>query len=174
MKNKKSLLSFGLLALVLVLGVGYAVVSNVDLTIGGSASVEEADLKVSFKSVEVDKTSANENIEVNNTVTDGAIADTFTISKMALNDEVVLTYTVQNKETDVAATLTEKDGITISNDNEEYFSATSEIVDSNIPANGGTTTVKVTVKLIKTPVESSDSSASFDLTLNAAPVNNAN
>ena len=67
-----------------------------------------------------------------------------------------------------------KDGITISNDNEEYFSATSEIVDSNIPANGGTTTVKVTVKLIKTPVESSDSSASFDLTLNAAPVNNAN
>ena len=42
MKNKKSLLSLGLLALVAILGVGYAVVSDVVLTITGTASVANA------------------------------------------------------------------------------------------------------------------------------------
>ena len=36
MKNKKSMLALGLVALVLVLGVGYAVVSSVGLTFTGS------------------------------------------------------------------------------------------------------------------------------------------
>ena len=48
MKNRKLLLTFGTLALVLVLGVGYAVVSSVDLNITGTASVKGATLNVAF------------------------------------------------------------------------------------------------------------------------------
>lgn len=165
MKNKKSLLSLGLLALVLVLGVGYAVVSNVNLTIGGSATVEDAQLKVSFKSVDVTKTGS---AEVTNTLTEGAISDTFTITKMTLNETVTLTYTVKNEETDVVATLAEK--VALTNDNEDYFEASYKIDDANIAA-GGTTTVTVTVKLIKTPVTTAQGTGNFSVTLEAAPVN---
>ena len=56
MKKKKSLLSLGILALVLVLGVGYAVVSNVGLTFDGTATVADADLKVSITGVQDAKT----------------------------------------------------------------------------------------------------------------------
>ena len=48
MKKQKSILGFGLLILVLVLGVGYAVVSNVGLDISGTAAVKNANLKVAF------------------------------------------------------------------------------------------------------------------------------
>ena len=51
MKNKKSLLSLGLVALVLVLGVGYAVVNEVLLTFTGTATVGEANINVYIDSV---------------------------------------------------------------------------------------------------------------------------
>ena len=46
MKSKNSLVTLGIIALVLFLGVGYAVVSSVYLNIGGTASVDDQDLKV--------------------------------------------------------------------------------------------------------------------------------
>ena len=46
MKSEKSFLSLGIIALVLFLGVGYAVVSSVYLNIGGTASVNDQDLNV--------------------------------------------------------------------------------------------------------------------------------
>jgi hypothetical protein len=100
MKSKRSLLSFGLIALILVLGVGYAAIGAVDLTISGTASVKDSDIKVSFKSVTHD---AKGDTVVENSLEDGDVIDTFTISNMDLNETVTLTYTVQNKETDVAA-----------------------------------------------------------------------
>lgn len=166
MKNKRSLLSFGLIALILVLGVGYAAVGAVDLTIGGTASVEDSDIKVSFQGVTND---ADGDTEVTNTVKDGDLTDTFTISNMTLNETVTLTYTVQNKETDVAAVLSEKTALT--NSNEEHFQATYSITKADIAA-GGTTTVTVTVKLIKTPVAEEDNEAEFNLVLEAAPAQN--
>ena len=51
MRNKKSLLSLGLLALVLVLGVGYAVVSSQELTIGGTAETVDSTIAVFFDTV---------------------------------------------------------------------------------------------------------------------------
>lgn len=167
MKNKRSLLIFGLIALMLVLGVGYAAVTGVDLTIAGTASVEDSTLKVSFKSVSDD---SDADTTVTNTVKDGDLADTFTISNMTLNETVTLTYTVQNQEADVAAVLSEKTALT--NSNPEHFEATYRIIDPNVAANGGTTTVEVTVKLTKTPVVEEDNEAEFELVLAAAPAQN--
>lgn len=166
MKNKRSLLSFGLIALILVLGVGYAAVNGVDLTINGTATAQTSDLKVSFKKVDAESTGA---AKIENTVTDGDVEDTFTITDLALNETVTLTYTVQNKETDVAAVLSEKTALT--NSNKTYFNATYTIDDANIAA-GGTTTVTVTVTLIKTPVKAEDNAATFNLVLAANPAQN--
>lgn len=167
MKNKKSLLSLVIFALVLILGVGYAVVSSVDLTIGGTAGVKNASLKVDFESVADTKTNAT----VTHTLTQHAKEDEFTITDMELNETVTMVYTVANHETDVDADLTEK--IALSNSNPEYFTVGYKINGATINA-GGTTTVTVTVKLVKTPVTEAQGKTTVSLTLNAAPVDNSN
>ena len=168
MKNKKSLLSLVILALVLILGVGYAVVSSVDLTIGGTAGVKSADLNVDIESVQDTKTSG---ATINHTLTQHANKDTFTITDMVLNETVTMEYTIKNHETDVAATIAE--GVALTNSNSQYFDVTYKINEANIPA-GGTTTVTVTVKLIKTPVTAAQGETEVSLTLAASPVNNSN
>lgn len=166
MKNKKSLLSLGLLALVLVLGVGYAVVSNVGLTFGGKATVADAALKVDIESV---THNAPAGVTVVDTVTQHSKEASFEISGMKLNDTVTITYTVANHETDVDATLTNKTALTGAN---EYFEASYVIDNANIAKNS-TTTVTVTVKLVKTPVTTEQGTANFSFQLEAAAVDNA-
>lgn len=168
MKNKKSLLSLVIFALVLILGVGYAVVSSVGLTIGGTASVKNANLKVDIESVADTKTSG---ATISHTLTTHADKDTFTITDMELNETVTMEYTVANHEKDVNAKLT---GVELTNNNEQYFDVNYTINGETIDANDGTTTVTVTVKLIKTPVTEAQGTTTVSLTLNAAPKNNSN
>lgn len=171
MKNKKSLLSLGILVLVLVLGVGYAVVSAVDLTFGGTATVKSADLAVDICSASDVSTVTTNGAKVVHTLTAHSDKASFEISEMVLNEEVTITYVVKNHETDVAAKLTEDTALT--NSNTEYFQASYSISNPNIAADGETTVV-VKVKLIKTPVVEADGTAKIDFVLNAAPVNNNN
>lgn len=161
MKNKKSLLSLGLLALVLVLGVGYAVVSNVELTFGGTASVEEAALKVT-----IENATHTEGATVNHTIATDKKSASFEVSDMELKKPVQITYTVKNSETDVKALLTQKTALS---GNTQYFNASYDINNATIDANG-TTTVTVTVEMVKTPISEADSSAKFEFVLDAAPV----
>ena len=58
MRNRKSLLSISIFALILVLSVGYAVVNYVDLTVGGEISASTENIDVSFKSVNPVKVTA--------------------------------------------------------------------------------------------------------------------
>ena len=163
MRNKKSLLSLGLVALVLVLGVGYAVVSNVGLKFGGSATVADAALKVDIASVSY---TAPTGVTVTNTLTEHSKNASFEITGMTLNDTVTITYTVDSHETDVAAVLTEKTALTGAN---EYFTASYKINGADVAA-GGSTTVTVTVTMAKTPVSTANSTANFAFELDAAPV----
>ena len=165
MKNKKSLLSLGLLALILVLGVGYAVVSNVTLEFGGTASVKEADLNVYIDSV-VDTTrdpAVTHQID--------KLKDTFTISEMKLNETVTMTYTIKNDETDVNATLSQKTALNWNN--QDYFDVSYQIKDGDVEAKG-TGTVKVTVTMKKTPVDTANSSTTVKVELLATPSEAAN
>lgn len=164
MKNKKSLLSFGLLALILILGVGYAVVSNVGLEISGSASVKSANLKVSFNGT----TSVSDDTKVTAEATNGSLAGTINVSNLTLNETVTATYTIKNEETDVSASVIKE---SITNDKSEFFQVTTDVdsVAKTIDA-GGTTTVTVSVKLIKTPISDADSTATIKVNLTASPV----
>lgn len=168
MKKKKSLLSLGILALVLVLGVGYAVVTAVDLTFGGKATVADAVIKVDIENAAA--VTAGKAITTHTwTENSHATADTFTITGMALNEEVTITYTLKNHETDVAANIAQK--VALSNDNTEYFDATYTIDDSTIAANG-TGTVTVKVKLKKTPVVEDYNTANIGFTVQATAADN--
>lgn len=166
MKKKKSLLSLGILALVLVLGVGYAVVSNVGLTFDGTATVADADLKVSITGVQDAKTGDAE--ITHSWKASGEKADTFEITKMVLNETVTITYTVTNEETDVTANLAEKTALT--NSNTAHFSATYSIPDEGKElAPGESTTVTVTVTLDVTPTTQAESSTEIGFALEASP-----
>lgn len=163
MKNKKSLLSVCLLVLVLILGVGYAVVSSVNLTISGTAKVGTSNLKVSFNG-----TATPSSDKVTASAENNSLSANIAVTDLTLNESVTATYTIKNEETDVNAQILKN---SITNDKEAYFQVTTDVDSSpkTIVA-GGTTTVTVTVKLIKTPVESADSTANITVTLEATPV----
>ena len=164
MKNKKSLLGLGLLALVLVLGVGYAVVSQVSLIIGGTATVASSNLKVYF---------------INPTTTGGAgttvaavendLKATISVTGLTEVGQVATaTYTIENSEKDLKAKITSG---TITNNKTDYFEVTTDLGSGKtITENGGTTTVTVSVKLIKMPIDAEDSTAEIGVQLLATPV----
>ena len=164
MNRKKTLYGLGLLALILVLGVGYAVVSEVTLNIDGSATVASEALKVSFNGV----TDTEDDGKVIASSTDNSLNASIQVTNLTLNEAVSATYTIKNQETDVDANVIKKQ---ISNDKPEFFEVTTSVDDSaeTITA-GGTGTVTVTVRLIKTPIETSDSTANIQIDLTASPV----
>ena len=164
MNRKKTLYGLGLLALILVLGVGYAAVSEVTLNIDGSATVASEALKVSFNGV----TDTEDDGKVIASSTDNSLNASIQVTNLTLNEAVSATYTIKNQETDVDANVIKKQ---ISNDKPEFFEVTTSVDDSaeTITA-GGTGTVTVTVKLIKTPIETSDSTANIQIDLTASPV----
>ena len=164
MNRKKTLYGLGLLALILVLGVGYAVVSEVNLDIDGSATVASEALKVSFNGV----TDTEDDDKVVASSTDNSLNASIQVTSLTLNEAVSATYTIKNQETDVDANVIKKQ---ISNDKPEFFEVTTSVDDSaeTITA-GGTGTVTVTVRLIKTPIETSDSTANIQIDLTASPV----
>ena len=164
MNRKKTLYGLGLLALILVLGVGYAAVSEVTLNIDGSATVASEALKVSFNGV----TDTEDDGKVVASSTDNSLDASIQVTNLTLNEAVSATYTIKNQETDVDANVIKKQ---ISNDKPEFFEVTTSVDDSaeTITA-GGTGTVTVTVRLIKTPIETSDSTANIQIDLTASPV----
>lgn len=164
MNRKKTLYGLGLLALILVLGVGYAAVSEVTLNIDGSATVASEALKVSFNGV----TDTEDDGKVVASSTDNSLNASIQVTSLTLNEEVSATYTIKNQETDVDANVIKKQ---ISNDKPEFFEVTTSVDNSaeTITA-GGTGTVTVTVRLIKTPIETDDSTANIQIDLTASPV----
>ena len=164
MKNKKSLLGLGLLALVLVLGVGYAVVSSQNLSISGTASVAASTLDVVFTE---DITTAGKGTTTATKTSD--LAATISVTGLTeVGDVATATYTIKNNEKDLAAEITKA---SITNNKEAFFKVTTT-VDSTATtiAKEGTATVTVTVELIKMPIEESDSTATISVNLLATPV----
>ena len=161
MKNMRPFLILALL--VFFLGIGYAVVSSVNLDIGGTANVENANLKVVF----------NGNTEISNaekvtaTAVDNSLSASILVEDLQLNEVVTATYYIKNKETDVNASVIVSD---IENDKEDFFEVSTDISQTakTIEA-GGVDKVTITIKLIKTPITAEDSKANIRILLVASP-----
>ena len=166
MRNKKSLLSICLFALVLILGVGYAVVNYVDVSISGTAGAKAEPIKASF----TDKTKVSDASKVTATATANTLSGTIKVTGLTLNETVTATYTIQNKETDVDATVKQQ---SITNSNTEYFEVTTDATTAKTVSKGGSVEVTVSVKLKKTPVTEADSTATIGVTFRATPVDNS-
>ena len=174
MKKKKSMIFLALLVAVFVLGVGYAAVTGVNLTLSGSAAAKAKGLDVAFNgSTDSDQT-VGSGATITPTASEHSLTANIAVTNLeSVGDTITATYTIENYETDVAASLTTA---SITNTNSEYFEVTSNIpTSSGTPvslAAGGTTDLVVTVRLIKTPVTSQYNSTDITVVVNAAPVDN--
>ncbi len=154
MRRNKTLFGTALVVLIMMMGICYAAITGIDLGITGSASTATSDenFKVKFMgTISKDTTGVSANssaVVVNAAITDDHNA-TLTISGLTTKDDVVTaTYTIKNESPELKASITAGN---ISNDNTEYFKVTSSVGSSSIVA-GDTTTLTVTVELVKTPI----------------------
>jgi hypothetical protein len=170
MKKRNSMIVLAILIAVLVLGVGYAAVSAVSLNLTGSAKVKDIALDVVFTGeTDVDTSGADEADCVATSDTNG-LTGTITVTDLkTVGEKVSAIYTVKNREISLSASVLKK---TITNSKSDFFKVTTS-VDSTpaVIAKGATTTVTVTVELIKVPILEADSTTTIGVELEATPVN---
>ena len=170
MKNRKSLIASILVVMVLVLGVGYAVISSTSLLVNGTAATETRDLNVVISAAS--PTTGDTQGAVHSPADKSA---TITVTNMTTtSDTRTVTYTVTNNEDDADAEVyvnTPATDIVVSNST--YFNVTTSIDGSSnkitVPAKG-TNTFTVTVSLKKIPVASADSTTDITINITADPV----
>lgn len=163
MKNRKKMITTALIVLVLLLGVGYATVSSVNLNINGTANAETKELQVFYDGVNSgtsDKVTAISSPDKERTAT-------FTVENMTLDETVTMTFEVKNYEADVNATLAAPS--VTQNTNRDYFQVTTSCDKTTLNA-GDTATITVNVKLIKTPVTAEAGSTTVTVGMAASPV----
>ena len=163
MKNRKKMITTALIVLVLLLGVGYATVSSVNLNINGTAKAESKELQVFYDGVNSGTSAKVTAISS----PDKERTATFTVENMTLNETVTMTFEVKNYETDVNATLAAPS--VTQNTNRDYFQVTTSCDKTTLNA-GDTATITVNVKLIKTPVTDEAGSTTVTVAMAASPV----
>lgn len=185
-KNKKGNLLLFLLVGVVTLGIGYAAISNISLSINGNAqatgSKEDTDWNVRFvKSTDTESSiaevaAAAENAtsyEVSSgssataeaSITDDTTA-TFSVENMVENDMVTFTYYIANLSNDIKAKINVP---TITNDKTDYFEVTASPIVETTLNDGKVQEVTVTVRCLQqTKLENT---ASFTVSFTAEPIN---
>ncbi len=162
MKNRKRVIAAFLTVAILLLGVGYAALTD-ELQLTGTAKVDFDDSSEAFdediyfsKAISGDGCTAIIDATDNDkgviTVTDGYLK--------AVGDEVIATYTIKS-DSDLSVAIPRP---TIINTDTEYFQVIDSWSDTKVVAPNGTVDVTITVKLIKTA--DTDRAASFTITFN--------
>ena len=160
-KTSKIIVTVVIIAIIL-LGIGYAAIQNITLTIAGTAAADpsQANFKVMFSGTPT----VSDETYVAAAITDDINA-TMNINGLTKKGESVsATYIVQNVSNDISADLK----LATTNSNTEFFTLKSEVGKVSLIA-GEATTVTLTVELTKTPIQESVN-ATIGLQLEAMPV----
>ena len=179
MRNKKSFFGMALFVAVLLLGVGYAVVSSNELFLKGTVTTKTSTMNVVYDTdttVTTDKTdvAVADDVTVSADYADSENA-TLTVTGLSkIGDKVSATYTIKNNETDLDTLVTVKTN-SLSDGENEYFKVTTDIdAAGKTIAKSASDTVTVYVELIKVPIEDKDCEAAINITFDAAPSQPAN
>ena len=165
MKNRKTVVVAFLLVAAMLLGVGYAALTDV-LDINGSATINQSAAEDAFDmDVYFSAAVANEEgntASVNSNDNDKA---SFTVNTLkGKGDKATFTFTITNNG-DVDAEVTPTLGATDGNSNPEYFAVTSDWNgQAKTIAAGGSMTYTVTIELLKTPTETIHGAFHIELT----------
>ena len=165
MKNRNTIVVAFLLAAVMLLGVGYAALSDT-LDITGSADVNQSAAEEAFnEDVYFTAAVANETGNTASINADNNDKASFTAATLkGKGDKVTFTFTITN-EGDVDATVTPKLNASLGNTNPEYFSIESDWEGTaKTLAAHSEITYTLTVELLKTPTETISGSFLVELT----------
>ena len=158
MKKRTGIL--GVLIAIVLIGIGYAAVTAVNLTINGNGTITPSDdnFKVVYTGVTSTANPTTINVATDTIGTEGVTTTSFTVTNMTKKDDTVtLTYTIQNKSADYKAVLNEASTYLSVTGDTEYFSVTPGTFASTTLNPDGTTTQTVTVTALKTPADNAKS-----------------
>lgn len=163
MKNRKTVVVAFLLVAVMLMGVGYAALTDV-LDITGSAEVNQSAAEEAFNQdihFAVNGAVANDDGNTASVNADNNDKASFTANNLkGKNDTASFTFTIVNTG-DVDAVVTPA----ISNTNEAFFSITGDWDgQAKTLKAGGTLTYNVTVTMLKTPTDTINGSFTIELT----------
>ena len=164
-KNTKIVGGVLLVAIILV-AVAYAAITNVELNINGvgSAQAKQENFKVEFIGTPSTSGKGTTTATINESdKTKGTVNVTGLTAK---GDEAIATYTVKNLSSDISADLTAE----ATSSNQTYFEVICSLEKTTLKAQEETT-LKVTVRLLKTPIDETkeDLNSDIDVTLTAEP-----
>ena len=157
----------GVLVLAVILvAVAYAAITSTQLNINGTgnATANQSDFKVEFIGTPTTggkgttTATIDSSVKTNGTVTVNGLT--------AKGDEATATYTVKNQSADLSADLSAK----ATSSNEEYFEVLCTLEKTTLKAQEETT-LKVTVRLLKTPIDETKENLKTDIgvTVTAEP-----
>ena len=157
----------GVLVLAIILvAVAYAAITSTQLNINGTgnATANQSNFKVEFIGTPTTggkgttTATIDSSVKTNGTVTVNGLT--------AKGDEATATYTVKNQSADLSADLTAK----ATSSNEEYFEVLCTLEKTTLKAQEETT-LKVTVRLLKTPIDETKENLKTDIgvTVTAEP-----
>lgn len=163
MKNTKLVVGMLVAIAILAIGIGFAAISNVQLNITGNAAATATSEGGNFTVKFTGTPTVSDAEKVTAAVANDTTASIDVHGLTSKGDKETATYTIQNASNDLSAALT----ATFTNSNNEYFKVTPNLAASSIDA-GATTTLTVTVELLKTPIEDNTTSA-ITVTVDAEP-----
>ena len=152
----------GVLVLAVILvAVAYAAITSTQLNINGTgnATANQSNFKVEFIGTPTTggkgttKATIDSSVKTNGTVTVNGLT--------AKGDEATATYTVKNQSADLSADLTAE----ATSSNEEYFEVLCTLEKTTLKAQEETT-LKVTVRLLKTPIDETKENLKTDIGVN--------
>lgn len=167
-KSTKILTAVVVFLAVVLVAVGYAAITSVNLKISGSAKAEGQQTNFSVEFTGTPTTGGDGTTTATLSTTDKKEATMNVTGLTAKGEKATATFTVKNTSADLSANL----AATATNDNETYFKVTYSIANPTTIAKDGTTTITVTVELLKTPIQETEAelTANIEVLLTATPV----
>ena len=163
-KNTKLSIGIILVVAVLLVAIGYATITTRQLNIDGTAQATPDSANFTVKFVGTPEVSDQDKVTAKITEDNDLKATIDVKGLTAKGDTATAKYTIQNSSKDLSAALS---ATVTSNTNSEYFTVDYDIADSTI-AHGDSTTILVTVTLIKTPIDDEQTST-IGITVKADP-----
>ena len=162
MSKTSKIILVTIVATCILLGLGYAAITNITLNIAGTASAaaDSGNFKVRF----VGTPTVSDSSYTTARITEEHEATIEVDGLTSAGQSVTATYEIKNESSDLSADL----NVATTNSNTDYFKISSQLGKSSLIANESTT-VLVTVELIKTPIDA-DVSATVGVNLTAMPV----
>ena len=158
--NNKIIGGILLLAIVLI-AIGYAVITNTELNINGTAKSKANQENLKVELIEEPETSGDGKTTATIDA-DDKTQGTMEVTGLSAKGEIAIaTYTVKNKSQDLSADLTAE----ATSSNDEYFEVQCSLDKTTLKAQEETT-MTVKVKLLKTPIDETKENLSTTIGVN--------